>query len=341
MIIENLDKSSYEAYDQFIRKHPELLLYYSLNYKKLLESFLTCDSEYLIAKNEKNEIQGILPLMKKEGKYGSVYNSLPFYGSNGGVFGVNDKAIDSLLTRYNEIASSDKTACSVYIENPFYKINHGVPLYNYLDHRIGQISPIAFNDKVEEALMNSFHTKTRNMVRKSQKSEFKVQINNKGWDFLIRTHHENMESIGGKEKPSAFFEDVKRCFQPDTDFAIYEAVLDSQPIASMLIFKFNCCIEYFTPVIKQEFRSLQPLSSLIYNAMIDASKAGFKYWNWGGTWSSQEGVYRFKSRWNAKDLKYTYYIRLNNKEILNATAADVLEAYPYFYLVPFSELNQG
>ena len=30
---------------------------------------------------------------------------------------------------------------------------------------------------------------------------------------------------------------------------------------------------------------------------------GFHYWNWGGTWQSQEGVYSFKNRWNVNGIK--------------------------------------
>ena len=58
------------------------------------------------------------------------------------------------------------------------------------------------------------------------------------------------------------------------------------------------------------YRSEQPLSVLIFRAMQDAIKEkGSKHWNWGGTWKSQHGVYRFKSRWGAHDNKYRYHIK--------------------------------
>ena len=48
------------------------------------------------------------------------------------------------------------------------------------------------------------------------------------------------------------------------------------------------------PVVNSEARSLQPTSAIIYFAMNDTRERGFKLWNWGGTWASQDGVYKFK-----------------------------------------------
>lgn len=339
MIIERLSKPMYAEYEQFTKRHGQLMLYYSLNYKQLLENFLGCDSEYWVAKNSVGQIAGILPLMKKQGEYGLVYNSLPFYGSNGGVFGDSPESIESLLSHYSHICLDPETACSVYIENPLFKLPNKVPTHNFIDKRIGQISPIDFQTEVEDSLMNSYHTKTRNMVRKSLKSGLTLNTTDASWEFLIETHHENMSSIGGKAKPRSFFDEIRTCFKFNEDYCIYEAKFEGKPIASMLIFKFNDCIEYFTPVILQEYRSLQPLSFLIYHAMKELSISGYKYWNWGGTWSSQEGVYRFKSRWNAEDIEYMYFIQLNNRDILNLTSTQIQKAYPNFYLIPYSELK--
>jgi len=63
-----------------------------------------------------------------------------------------------------------------------------------------------------------------------------------------------------------------------------------------LLFYYGKTIEYFTPVFRNEYRSYQPMSLLIYQAMVDGAKAGYERWNWGGTWENQEGVYRFKSK---------------------------------------------
>jgi len=74
--------------------------------------------------------------------------------------------------------------------------------------------------------------------------------------------------------------------------------------------------------------------------MKDATKKKCKYWNWGGTWLSQTGVYQFKKRWGTHDLKYNYYTNLIDNSILNLSKEDLLREYPYFYVLPFSALHQ-
>ena len=96
---------------------------------------------------------------------------------------------------------------------------------------------------------------------------------------------------------------------------IFIAEKEGIKIAGLLLFYFNKSIEYFTPVIVNEFRSLQPLSLLIFEAMKDGISRNYEFWNWGGTWLTQDGVYRFKKMWGSEDLKYFYYVKIIQKDI--------------------------
>ena len=133
--------------------------------------------------------------------------------------------------------------------------------------------------------------------------------------------------------------EIETFFEEGKDYKIYIAKKEGKKIAALLLFYYNKTVEYFTPVIESEYRSLQPMSVLIYQAMIDASIKGFKYWNWGGTWKSQEGVFRFKNRWNTKNIEYKYYIRINNKKIYQSSKSELLSEYPDFFVLPFDKLN--
>ena len=63
-------------------------------------------------------------------------------------------------------------------------------------------------------------------------------------------------------------------------------------------------------------------------------------WNWGGTWKNQDGVYNFKKKWGAEDHIYKYYINYAAKNVKNKINRDILSKdYPFFYTIPFSELN--
>jgi len=335
--IIKLTSSHYHEYEKFLLKFNDSLLYSSINYKLLLEDYLNCESEYLLAMKE-GKILGALPLMIKNGQHGKVINSLPFYGSNGGVITANSDAQIALLGAYKELASNSDNLCSCYINSPFKGKIEGFS-YDYLDSRIGQITPLCEDDSEGIKLMESFHYKTRNMVRKSQKQELSLKIENSSFDFLYQVHKENMDAIGGKAKKLEFFKLIPKYFNAETDYNILLAYKNNKPIAALLLFMHNQTVEYFTPVIKQEFRNIQPMSFLIFEGMKKFQNRGYKYWNWGGTWESQEGVYRFKSRWNAIDYKYDYYISVSNKDILELSSDTLLKEYEGFYTVPFSILK--
>jgi lipid II:glycine glycyltransferase (peptidoglycan interpeptide bridge formation enzyme) len=207
------------------------------------------------------------------------------------------------------------------------------------DIRIGQLTDIACDTNHAATLMQRYHSKTRNMVRKAEKQGFGVSIENDAFDFLYNTHLENMQVIGGTAKSPAFFEAVAKHFVAGKDYNIWVARHNNVPIAAMLLFYFSDMVEYFTPVIVEQWREAQPLSLLIYHAMIAASQAGYKQWNWGGTWVNQEGVYHFKKRWGAEDRRYHYYTHIQNPALYTTTPAELLQHYPGFFMLPFSALK--
>ena len=70
-----------------------------------------------------------------------------------------------------------------------------------------------------------------------------------------------------------------------------------------------------------------------------ALSAGKTYWNWGGTWRTQEGEYRFKRKWGAEDHSYRYFVWLRDRSILKRSPTEIVQAYPGFYVVPFDALE--
>lgn len=329
-----------DKYEKFVNDVDGSMLYHSLKYRDLLVQLLAIEATYIIAIDQ-NEVVGVLPIMIKNGKYGKVVNSLPFYGSNGGILALNDDVFQSLINYYNvEINSSSLIAAATIISNPLLS-NHDYSKIksNLTDSRIGQFTNIAFESDFEENLMNSFHYKTRNMIRKSMKFGMEIKVDNSKLDFLYQVHLENMEAIGGKPKNEQFFKIFPGIYEADKDYKIYTASFEGELISSLLLFYHKNTVEYYTPVIKSVHRDKQPMSLLIVRAMKDAAEQGYRLWNWGGTWGSQEGVYRFKKRWGTFDQKYYYHCQINNEEIFQSTPEELLNEYTDVFVLPFNHLN--
>lgn len=334
------------AYEAFVRARPDSLLYASLAWRDLLRDFLGARDRYLVALDGAGAVVGALPLFRIDGPLGPVFNSLPFYGSNGGTIAADgDEGVHAdLLAAYANLAREEGAVASTLISSP---LSPREELYGRLagadlvDARIGQITFLPEpGDDLSARLMEMYHSKTRNMVRKAEKSGVTVRRSADPADmrFLCEVHEENMEVIGGIAKPRRFYDLVERGFTAGRDYILYVAELSGEPVAALLVFRYNRATEYFTPVIRSEFRTHQPMSLLAHRAMEEAAGDGFRIWNWGGTWLTQGGVYDFKKRFGTTDLPYRYYTRALDKSILKQSRAELLAGYPYCFVVPFGAL---
>lgn len=327
--------SDYSLCKEFMENQADSLFFQNLNYIDLLTNILQAQSQHLICFDDQDNIQGFLPLLVKDGKYGRVFNSLPFYGSHGGAIANNLAAFCSLKEAYKKIAHRADTAAITLIDNPFHDYDYQDLPCTFKDQRIGQFTPLYLT----QDLMGRFHYKTRNMIRKAQRLNLKVEVDNQAWDKLFYLHKKNMQAIGGLAKPKAFFEAAQQRFKADIDYKIYVVYHQGVLISALLLFYCHKTVEYYTPVIDADYRHFQSNSIAIYTAMSEAQAQGFQYWNWGGTWQSQDAVYRFKKRWGTQEKDYHYYCQVNNSDIFNATPQDLIQSYPYFYVLPFDKLN--
>ncbi len=339
MRIDKLTAEHRQAYDELLLTRDDSLLYQSSRYMAMLEELLGCRQATLLASDDDGKLLAALPLMEADGPLGVVVNSLPFYGSNGGLIGADPAARQALVDAYNARVAQDDVATATVVESPLDTDRVTGWRHELNDERIGQFTQIDFVENHGDALMKSFHYKTRNAIRKAWKSGAVVAVENDAMEFLAEVHELNMQEIGGVPKSRRFFNLIPAHFRQDRDYRIYVTRLNGEAVAAVLVFYFNRVAEYFTPVVCKEYRESQALSAAIFQAMEDASKAGFRWWNWGGTWLSQDGVYRFKSRWGTQNFRYQYYTTVHNRAVLEAQRFELLSGYPLFYVVPFTSLK--
>ncbi len=321
-------------YTAFLLATSSSLLYYSLPFKAFLEALLGCESNYHLALH-RGEVRGILPVMERGGVFGRIVNSLPYYGSNGGILASAPETGVALRDFYAAYISGDIAAATL-VENPLTPAE-GIP-HDLVDNRIGQFTSLSGVSSASDVLQRIDGSARRN-VRKAEDSGVSVTIQNDMFSFLEDVHKETMSAIGGRAKTSDFFHLVPEHFEPGVDYNLYIAERQGRAVAGLLLLYFNQTVEYFTPVTVPEQRSAQPMARILVDAMVDAAERGFTRWNWGGTWLSQEGVSRFKRKWGANDIPYRYFVKVNDERVLSADSDYLLEQYPGFYVAPFSALQ--
>jgi len=348
MKIDILSKDNVIEYEKFILENINSLFYASNKYRLFLRELLNAEDKYFLAIKD-NRIVGVLPTFVIENsKHGAVINSLPFYGSNGAIIENegNQEVKELLLNAFFSFAQEKDCASATIITSPLEKnidFYEKMTKYTYKDNRIGQITELPSDSQnINNDLLKMFEEVRRRNIKKAQKENVMIitENNKNSISKLSKIHKENMTKIGGLAKTDKFFKLFPKFFKEGEDYNVFTACVGEQIIAGLLVFYFNNTVEYFTPVVVEQFRNMQGLSLIIFNAMIDAVKKGYKYWNWGGTWTSQEGVYDFKKRWGTQDKEYYYYTKIYNERIKYLTKEEILKEYPLFYVLPFGRLNK-
>jgi CelD/BcsL family acetyltransferase involved in cellulose biosynthesis len=319
------------AYDALALESPATLFYASRRFTAFAADLLGATDATLVAEDE-GRIVAALPLLRRDTEFGTLYNSLPYYGSNGGVIGSDEAARRALIEEWNAMVTAPDALGGTMIGNPLEGGAIANVAHNFTDYRIGQLT------EIDGDVLAKIDPTARRNVQKAQRSGIEVFSDPSLLARLRELHVENMAAIGGLAKTERFFELIPKHFRFGEDYEIVGARKDGRVIATLLLFHFNRTVEYYTPAIEEAWRSDQPLSAVLIEAMRAAAARGFRWWNWGGTWPSQTGVYRFKRKWATLEQRYEYYVQMNRPELLEWPAKRFVGEFPGFYVVPFSAL---
>ena len=328
----------------YILRNPRSLLYANPRFIELVAKHLDARAAWIEARRD-GAIAGVLPFLAKDGTLGPVFNSMAFYGSNGGVIQHihDEEAKLGLVAAFYQEANSASACSATLITNPleqdseFYE---AATEYTFRDERIGQITHFPEIEHVDDLMAHFQDPRPRN-IRRALKQGIVVEKSRgeEALDFLYWTHKANILAAGGLPKSKAFF-DAIRSTMHDEDWAVFTARLGQRLIAAVLLFYCNRTVEYFTPVIVEKYRITQAPALVIYKAMQDAMQSGYSNWNWGGTWLTQTGVYDFKKRWATSEYRYYYYTRVYNPALMSCKSDYLLGHYPGFFVLPFRNLLQ-
>ena len=327
--------------------HPRTLIYSSSSFTDFLSVALRNPILTLIARDG-GKPSGFLHYAELQGPFGRVINSLPWYGTHGGCTclpGASVHVRSALLDEFKRLSAAEDVLSSCLVMSPLEE--QFKDLYvkrlepSVTDERIGMFCPLQANDDEQLAIM---HQKTRNLVRKSLKLDLNVHSDDslEAWNFLIATHTANLDALGGAAKPRQHFEALRATI-PVSNRELLIASRYGEPVAALLTLRFNETVEYLVPAVRAEHRQTQAMSRLIWEGMRRAAAAGYAWWNWGGTWKSQESLLRFKSRWGGDAMPYSYLINCSgeSRRIIDREAPKVFSAHEYFYLYPRNALGDA
>lgn len=307
--------------------------FYSEKYLKFIEDVLNIEISSIKINNT-----NAMHYASKHGSLGTVINSLPFFGSFGGPLYKTPSDLKIINDQLNTIIADSDPFSFLVVENPFYPIDSNlVKRFVEVDNRIFQYSELPNNSDI---LINLVEPSTRRNIKKSMRNNIKVSFSDPSYEFNMKWHKISMERKNVKTKPESFYQKLNDHFEYGKEYAIYHAYMENEKIASLLIFYCNKSVEYFIPAYNPDFLNLEPMSLIIYQAMIDAIDKGYKTWNWGGIHPNAKSVYKFKKKWFTKELPYRYLMYLKDSNNFKLSSNHTNE-YGFFYFFPYSKLMEN
>jgi hypothetical protein len=325
------------------------LIYHSPVWLDLLARVLAKAEPVLLIAREDGLAVGAFPAFVLRGAYGTVLNSLPYFGGHGDVVMSKrakepERVVTALVRELDHFGRQINIGATNVVAHPlvprFGKAAIAIGLAEW-DWRIGQISrlmPASTRADALEEMLRACHKQARNSVRKALKQGFSIEISDADadWHALIEHHALGMQRIGGHAKSAREFAALRARLKSGEDRQLYVARRDGGFVGGLLCLYYRNWVEYFTPVTTAAARQLEVSRALIAEALIDARLAGRRFWNWGGTWRSQVGVYQFKRGWGAQDHRYGYYGAVTGPALAAATPDELIAGYPHFYTRPFA-----
>jgi len=322
---------------------------------RIAEAESGCKLYWIAARHGSRIVAGIC-LGVRHGSLGNVVNALPYFGSHGDallVANVPVHVMEAVYAHALDLCHSLGALCLTVITSPFAPADHVERLVallrpNFVERRICQVAslpPPESSSRAEysDQIMAMYEGRCRTACRKAEKSGFVLSHARSRDDLLslAALHQANIKAKGGVHKTARFFENTyelacKNALFPAADLLLY----DDQVIAGVVFFEFGHCIEYHTIGVHDDFRSCGTINYIVRERMISAGIRGKKIINFGGTWKSQEGVYNFKKSFGAKDRGYCYItvIFRDLADVMDMSREQIVESYPYMFVLPFSEL---
>lgn len=203
------------------------------------------------------------------------------------------------------------------------KVNYKMHQVNSLEINYSTLKQSAFNGiqnsylhlidiaKDEDAMMKSFDRTKRQGIVKSQKQGLEV-ILSRDYNEVLRffiLHLLTRKSKGIPVQPTKFFHRIhEHLIKQNLGFTIVIRK-DNVDIAAGLFMCYNNVLTYKYNASRAEYQHLRPNNLIIWRALQEGIKEGYKVFDFGKTDLDNEGLRSFKLGWGAKEYQnvFSYY----------------------------------
>jgi len=321
---------------------PSLLGYHTPAYMNALTKVLDDNPLYLVAFFE-GKAAGFLPLRWRRGKFGTVINSLPFFGPNGGPvltsFGLNQTdAVMHRLAIELHVFTAEIGAVSVVCYTPFLSDATVFEEAFSPDHVVDKFTQYLDLKGFTEW---SSHIRHKSLGRAKTKGVTVRMGGQADVPRLLEIYRENYARKGITLKPDTYFHQVVEELCPLGVARFTVAEWKSRVAACLITIQAGITISYNIPCCEEDAQTAQPNSLLIDESVRTLLSQGYRFWNWESSPDRDHPVYKFKARWGSQETSYKILIKYpgGKGSFAGLRSEDIAGEYPFYFVIPFDDLQ--
>ena len=159
--------------------------------------------------------------------------------------------------------------------------------------------------KPEEELLNQMHPKTRYNIRLAQKKGVTIEESKEKIDDFLRLSKETAQRDKFHLHPKKYYQKMLEVLGQEGMVKLFLAKYQNQIIVANLICFFGQTAVYLHGASDYSFRHLMAPYLCQWQAILEAKKQGFKYYDfWGIDEEKWPGVTRFKKSFTGQEITY-------------------------------------
>jgi serine/alanine adding enzyme len=306
-----------EAWKQFVDTSSQATLGHLLGWRNVVQKTYHHIPYYLMA-IDRETIRGVLPLFFiRSPVFGRLLVTAP-YLSYGGLLEDHGSAGDSLIAKAVQIGQAQR-AKYVEVRGRERIGRELIVKEKYCTFILSlQIGPDGIWKRFEGG-------KVRRAVRKALKAGLIVERGCHLKKVFADVMSRHMRDLGTPSHRLRFYQSIAEEFPHHSE--ILMARYDNHYVGGVLVISFQDTAYWLCGAGLREYRSLAPMSLLLWEAIRSACESGLSYFDFGRSqWES--GTFHFKRKWGAQPLQLFYEYSL----LTSGGLPDIDPTNPHFGL---------
>jgi len=292
-----------DEWNNYVASNPAACIHHRAEWREILSQSYGHESLYLCARNTRQNIVGILPLIHMKSRlFGNKLVSLPFFQRGGAV-------ADHPLIEHKLIQAAAAYGLKLEVDHIEYRDD--IPRKHIPESPTAQthkVNMVLSLPESHDTLWQGFTAKLRAQIRRPQREQPQVFISGReNLNDFYAVYSRNMRDLGSPVQSKQFIDNILQHFPENSWLIVIK--LRQRPVAAGFLLGFGNTMEIPLASTIREVNALSMNMFLYWEVLKFAIKQNYSQFDFGRS-SKNAGTYRFKQQWGAqpKQLYWHYWL---------------------------------